>query len=152
MSPIYVAFARSPSLTVLYRSSKSMKVVLDNPARGAVVKVKIGKKTYSKKINSNSRTVKFKIKKPKYGKAISVKVYYGNKLIGTDRFCDTPGHVLYAKKLRKGMTKKQVKYTLNWGPAYYKGKHSSGWTRWGYLDGSYIYFKNGKVKKWYRAW
>ena len=52
-------------------------------------------------------------------------------------------------KIRKGMTKKQVKYT--WGPPDRKASSSGGWSYWYWDDGSYVDFKHGKVKYWYDA-
>ena len=135
----------------VYRKSKAITIKLQKPVKGAVAKVKIGKRTYKKKIRNNKRKVKIKIKKPKYGKKITIKLYYKGKLIGIDQCEDGEDWVLYGKKIKKGMTKKQVKYLYYWGLPNRKGSSSGGWSYWYYDDGSYIIFKNGKVRDWYNA-
>ena len=133
--------------TPIYRYSKRVTVKLKRAQPGSVVKLKIGKKTYSKKVHSK-KSVKIKIKKPKYGKEVTVWVTYKGKLIGVDDSDNYP-HVWYGKKIKRGMTKKQVKYT--WGSPDNKGSSSGGWSYWYWNDGSYVAFKRGKVKDWYRA-
>ena len=136
----------------VYRNTRSMWVRVSDPIKGAVVKVKIGKKVYKKKLNGKSRKVKFKIKKPrKYGFHFKVSVLYGKKVIGED-LCDG-GYwdvVMYAKKLKKGMTKRQAKYT--WGTPDDVQKSSGGHTFWIYefddQQPGWIDFKHGKVVDW----
>jgi transposase-like protein len=53
----------------VYRNSKKITIWLRNPIKGSIIKVKIGKKTYTKKIKTKKK-IKIKIKKPKYGKQI----------------------------------------------------------------------------------
>lgn len=137
--------------TNVYRNSKSITVTLKNPAKGATVFVKIGKKKYSKKAGKGKK-VKIKIKKPKkYGQKIYISVKYKGKRIGTTA---TYGYdtVYYAKNIKKGMTKKQFRNTYNyWGTPDDTASGSGGWTYWYYDDGSYIGFKKGKIKFWYDA-
>ena len=92
-----------------------------------------------------------------YGKAIKIKVYYKGKLVGAD-YCDedsdTYDYVFYAKDIKRGMTKKQVKNLYWWGSpdessSYSDGKHT--WTYWTYEDESWIEFKDGKARAWYDA-
>ena len=55
----------------------------------------------------------------------------------------------YAKKIAKGYTKKQVKWTDYWGSPDDTGSSSGGWSYWYYDDGSYVVFKHGRVRDWY---
>ncbi len=146
-------YSRSYNMThsVVYRSSNSVTVRLFNPAKGAVLKVKVGKKTYTKKIRNNKKKVKVKIRKTAYGKKVTLKLYYKGKQIGRDDCSHGEDRVLYAKKIKKGMTKKQVKYLYYWGPPRSKSSASGGWSYWHYSDGSYVAFKNGRVWSWYNA-
>ena len=144
--------------TVVYSNSKSVTVWLDHAKKGSVVKVKIGKKTYKKKVG-NKKKIKIKIKNPKYGSKVRIKVYYKNKLIGKcyyydsdeGEYCLDNDIVYYAKNIKKGMTKKQVKYLYYWGGPDDTASASGGWSYWYYDDGSSIGFKNGKVNYWYDA-
>lgn len=139
------------SHSTVFKNSKSIKVHIKNPAKGAVLKVKIGKKTYRKKINNNSKTIKIKIKKHPYGKRITINLYYRNKLIGKDKSEDCDDHVLFGRSIKKGMSKKKARYLYGWRDYDRTGSSSGGWSYWYYDDGSYVGFKNGKVKFWYNA-
>lgn len=124
--------------------SRKVKITMDSKLRGAVVKLKIGKKTYKKKLKSG-KTIKIRIKKPKFRQKVSIKVYYKGKLIGKDydsTYIVTPG-----KKVKVGMTKAEVKYI--WGSPDDTSSASGGWSYWFWDDGSYIGFRKGKVKYWY---
>lgn len=137
-------------ISAVYQKSRTVTIKLERPVKGATLKVRIGRKTYNKKITNNKKKVKIKIRKTPYGSKIVPKLYYKGTLVGTD-FSDDWDRVLYAKKIRKGMTKKQVKYTYEWGSPQRTASSSGGWTYWYYDDGSWIDFKNGKVKFWYNA-
>ncbi len=140
----------------IYRNSKSVTVKIANPAKGAVLKVKIGKKTYKKKITNNKKKIKVKIKKPKkYAQKFTIKLYYKGKLIGVpDSYLiddiETFDRVLYGKKIKKGMSKKQVRYLYDWGEPRDTASSSGGYTYWYYWSSKYVIFKNGKVKYWYK--
>ena len=145
--------------TTIFPKTKKVTVWLDNPVPGSFVKLKIGKKTYKKKVGYSSK-VKIKIKKPKYGKSVSLKVVYKGRVIGNcyyedDDFGDYEYEedeiVYYAKNIKKGMTKKQVKCLYYWGPPQDTASGSGNWSYWYYDDGSEIGFKNGKVRYWYDA-
>lgn len=135
--------------TYVYSNSKHVTVTLKHPAKGATVIVQIGKKKYKKKAGKGKK-VKVKIKKPKkYGQKIYIDVKYKGKWIGEASYYDV---VYYAKSIKKGMTKKQFKHTLNyWGSPDDTASASGGWTYRYYDDGSYIGFKKGKIKFWYNA-
>lgn len=130
--------------STVYRNSKSITIYLEAPLKGGLVQVKFGKKTYTKKITNNSKNIKIKIKKQKWGKKFTVKVTYKGIKLYSDW-----SYVWYAKKLKKGFTKKQAKYT--WGKPDDTASASGGWSYWYYDDGSYIGFKSGRVRYWYDA-
>lgn len=136
-------------ISPVYKKSKSVTIRLKNSIKGSVLKVKIGKKTY-KANTKGKKTIKLKIKKTAYGSIITPRLYYKGRLIGKD-VSDDWDCVLYAKDIKKGMKKKQVKYTYYWGSPDDTASASGGWSYWYYDDGSYIAFKKGKVKHWYNA-
>lgn len=127
----------------IYRNSKYFTAKLTHPLKGGVIKLKIGKKTYKKKIKNNSKKIKIKIKKPKWGKNYTVELTYKGKYIYSDWFT-----VWYAKNVKVGMTTKQVNYVRDWCEPEYKTSRSGGWKFWHYENGSMVAFKNGKVKYW----
>lgn len=138
-------WCKYPDIT---KNTRKVTLRLDSAIKGSVIKLKIGKKTYKKKINSDStRAVKIKIKKPKFGQKVSVKIYYGKRLIGEDY--DSTDIVTPGNRVKKGMKKAEVKYI--WGEPSDTASASGGWSYWFYDDGSYVSFKRGKVKKWYDA-
>ncbi len=129
------------------KDSKKILIEVTNPIKGAILKVKIGKKTFKKRLTNTKHHVRVKIKKPEYGKKIKVHLYYkGERIDGEiDYIYDV---VYYAKKIRKGMTTKQAKYTIDWYYPHDTYSYSNGYTYWWYDGGSYIVFKNGRVKRW----
>ena len=145
--------------TLVYPKSKSVTVWLDNVKPGSVVKIKIGKKTY-KKTTWGKGKIKFKIKKPKkYGKKVTMRVYYRGALIGRSYYyydddgyyLEDPEIVYYADRIKRGMTKKQVRCLSEWGSPSDTAKASGGRSYYYYDDGSVVLFKKGKVKAWYDA-
>lgn len=133
--------------TVAYKKKKYVKVYLsDNVYQGDLLTVKIGKKTYKKKITKSEKNpmYKLKIKKPKKNKKIHVYVTHrGEKVyLGWE-------YVMTSWNPKKGMTKKQVRNYTAWGDPDETRKASGGYSYWYYDDGSYIVFKRGRVKKWY---
>lgn len=159
----------SINCSTVYANSKTVTVKLHNAVKGSIVKVKIGKRTYKKKVKSNGKRKKItiKINNPKMGNKVIVKLYFKGKLIGKNyewveifnEFgeCEEEGYernddiVYFAKNIKKGMTKTQVKYCYNWGSPSSTGSYSNGMSYWYYDDGSYVGFKNGKVRSWYNA-
>ena len=134
--------------SMIYRNSKSVRVYLNHALKGAVVKVKIGKKTYKKTVKSNStKSVKIKIKKPKKaGKKVKVTMTYKGKLIGVDD-CAYWDIVWYAKAVKIGMTKKQCRYT--WGVPDRINKSSNGYEHWHWNNGDYLRFRRGRLDYWF---
>ena len=135
-------------ISSVFSNSKSITVRISHPLKGGTLQVKIGKKTYKKKIKNNSTKIKIKLKKkPKWGQKITAKFSYNGKVVGSET-----DYVYFSKKIRKGMTQKQVAYTVGWGDNDCTVSSSSGgWKFWHYEDGSMVAFKGGKVKYWYNA-
>ena len=133
----------------VYSNTTKLRVKLLRPSKGTVVKVKIGKKVYKKKVKRNSRKVVIKIKPPiKFGFKMSIKLLYKGKVVGGD-YCYDGDVIWYSTKVKTGMTKRQVRYT--WGKPRRKTSSSGGWSYWYYGDGSFVYFQYGRVRSWYNA-
>ena len=133
--------------STIYKNSKCVYITLDSPIKNAVLKVKIGKKTYTTKIKKQTKKVKVKIRRPAYGSKINIVLTYKGKVVGKDK--EPKDVVWYASHVKNNMTKNQVKYT--WGTPERTSSSSGGWNFWYYGDGSYVGFKKGKVKYWYDA-
>lgn len=137
----------------VYRNSKKVKITVKNAHYGDVLTMKIGKKTYKKviKTNASQYTVTFKIKKPnKYGKRIRtiLKDKYGGVLYDNNNNTDLKQkYVFYGKKIKKKMTKKQVKWLSDWGTPHHIN-HYTKTEQWVYGLGLYVYFRGGKVVGW----
>ena len=135
--------------STVYVSSTKVRVKLRNALKGSVVRVKIGKRIYSKKIKSSRvKKVTIRIRRPKMGQKVRINVKYRGKKIGTYSY-DSDDMVWYGNKVRDGMTKKQVRCT--WGSPSDTSSGSGGWSYWYWSDGSCVYFKNGRVYYWYDA-
>lgn len=132
----------------VWNNDKKVVIRLKNPSKGAVIKLQVGKRKYTRKIKNNKKTVTIKIKRANYGEKISAGLYYKGKKVGPD-WCDDEDRVWYSNRVRNGMTKKQVKYT--WGSPESRSSSSSGYSYWFWGDGSYVGFKNGRVRLWYNA-
>ena len=132
--------------STVYRTSKNITVYRKNPAKGAVVQVKVGKRTFKKKITSSSKKVTVPVKNLSYGVKAKINVYYKNKLIGSDKCYYRDDIVYYASEVTTGMTPNQVRYTL--GKSYHISNSSYGYTTWYYSGGS-VTFKNGRVVRWF---
>ena len=142
----------SLSVQKITKKSKRIKVTARNVHKGDVIKVKIGKKTYKYKLKSNKNKVthKFKIKRSKAGKKITVTVVnkYNQKLTSRSSI------VYYAMKVKKNMTKKQCKLVPGWAhPCRVYGWQN--WETWwydtnndGYEDDTFLQFRNGKLDSW----
>ena len=143
----------SVSTPTIYRSSKSLKVTAKNVHKGDKITVKVGKKTYTKKIKKDASKISYKqkIKKSKAGSKITVTVK--NKFKQT--VYSKSKKVYYASKIKKGMTKKQCKLVPGW--EYPGDKYVSGsWETWwydddndGYANDSYLEFYKGKLYGWH---
>ena len=158
LSPRYQSYNVN-NYTLVYPKSKSITLWLDNPRAGSVVKVKIGKKTYTKAVKGGKVKIKIK-KKPKYGKRVTIGVYNHGTLIGRSYYYDDDDGryyledkeiVYYADRIKRGMTKKQVRCLSEWGDPSETASGSGGRSYFYYDDGSVVLFKKGKVRAWYNA-
>lgn len=134
-------------MSIVTRKSKKVKVHSLYPfQRGDVLKLKIGKKKYSKKVNRGSKAV-IKIKKPKTWQKVSVSLYDANgKKVG--RSCKD--RVYYSNGVKRGMTKKQVRRTYGYGKPAFTSTLKGGYKAWFYWDddGStycVVFDKGGRV-------
>lgn len=132
-----------------YAKSRYVKGYIRGAFKGEKIKVKIGSKTYTAKVKRTAGKYKFKIRIGKHTPGQTVKIQLCSKT--GDVMYTYTGDLYYAKDIGKGYTKKQVKWTYYWGSPDDTASSSDGWSYWYYDDGSYIGFKNGKVKYWYDA-
>ena len=134
--------------TGVARDMKRIRVGIEYEKKGDVITVKIGKKTYKKKIKKNNTDdnvhyFKLKVAKPKAKKIkITVRDKKG-RIVGT-----ATEKVYYASKVRKGMTKNQCKKTIGWGSPDSVSTYKGG-TIWWYDDGSWLTFKGGRLVGWH---
>ena len=130
----------------MYKNQKTVKVVIKKAKKGDKAILKVAGKTYTKKFKSNKATYKhrFKVKKTQAGQKI---VLYLKDKRGNIKAHDKT-KVYYARNIRKGMTKQQVKLLPGWGSPD-KTSIYGKYTTW-YYDGysEAVYFYNGKVTGW----
>lgn len=135
----------------IFKDSTKVKVVATNVKRGDIIRLKIGKKTYTKKVKSTKAklTATIKIKKPGfYGKKYTLSLRRKGKTIASSK-----EYVYLSKTVYTGYTKKQVKWLVYWNDPDKKKKSASSekwcydWEDDGRYD-AYLYFKNGKVSGW----
>ena len=139
--------SNSPKIAIknVYGSSKKAKVTVKRIHKGDVVKLKIGKKTYRKKVTKNksklSWTTRIKMAKPGTKIKVTVLNRFKQKL-------SSKSDVVYlARKVRLGMTRKQVKLVPGHNCAD-KVRHKGPVTCYVYdWDGcgEYLYFRNGEL-------
>lgn len=142
------------AFSTVYRGSKKVVVRVENAHKGDYIIVKIGKKTYKKKIKKDAKNKKYTIKikkKKKAGSKYQVIVY--NKF--KQKLDQEKDKVYYASKLKKGMTKKQCKLVPGWEhpkEIYVSGRFTTWWyddDDDGYADDSYLEFYKGKLYGWH---
>jgi len=128
---------------------KSKKVVVHSLwpfQKGDVLKMKIGKRKYAKKVSKGTKAV-FKIKKQKTWQKITVSLYdKDGKKVG--KSCK--GRVYYTNGVAEGMTKKQVKRSYGYGKPDFTTTLKGGYKAWFYWedDGStscVVFDKRGRV-------
>ena len=122
--------------------TRDVTVKLERPWKGAIIKLKIGKKTYKKKLG-NSKKVKFQIAPAKYKERISVTITYKGKTIGKLWKDTAINKVQYARKIQLGMTESEVKKI--YGAPYSTGAAVGGYIYWFY-KGWTVTFQNGRVR------
>lgn len=133
----------------IYAKNKYVKGYLRGAIKGEKIVVKVGKKTYSATVNKTSKKYPFKIYIGNHKPGITVKTYL--RTATKDTVFTSSDTLYYAYKIKKGFTKKQVKWTKTWGSPSDTASAANGWSYWYYDDGSEIDFKNGKVYWWYDA-
>ena len=128
----------------VYKSSKYAYVECSNVSAGDMIKIKIGGKTYKKKIKQSKKLLKTKVYIGTHaaGTKISASLYNsrGQKL---DSYSDM---VYFGNKLYVGMTSKQALLTT-WGKPVSKATYY-GIKEWVYRSGNqvvYVYISGGKV-------
>ena len=134
-------------MSIVTRKSKKVKVrSLWSFQKGDVLKLKIGKKKYAKKVNKGSKAV-IKIKRPKTWQKVSVSLYdaSGAKVGKTCK-----ERVYYSNGVKRGMTKKQVRRSYGYGKPDFTSTLDGGYKAWFYWDGDgstycVVFDKRGKV-------
>jgi len=142
----FAATKIAPTLT----NSTKTKITARYVAKGDCFKVKIGKKTYTKKIKKTVKKCTFTVKHKKASVGTKIKVTHYNKF--NQKMDSTAESIVFGgKKLKKGMTKKQVKMLYGYGSPDASSNGKYGWWQYNYEDGGpwkIIYFRNGKVNHW----
>lgn len=131
----------------IYARNGYVKGYLKGAIKGEKIVVKAGKKTYTATVKKTSNKYNFKINISRHTPGITVKTYLCTAT--KDILFTSSDTLYYASKIKKGFTKKQVKYTRYWGSPDDTASSSGGWSYWYYDDGSSVTFKNGKVVNWY---
>ena len=132
----------------VYTKDRYVKGYIKGAFKGETILVKIGKKKYTATIKNTSKKYKFKIRIGKHSPGQKIKILLYSRT-GDCLYTQYNIRMYYARKIAKGFTKNQVKWTDNWGLPDSSASGSGGWSYWYYDDGSYIGFKNGKVRYWY---
>lgn len=129
----------------VFRTSTKAKLTVTNGAKGDKLKIKIGKRIYTKKLKSNKKKQKIQvgIKKAATGSKIKITLYdkFGAKK-GTDS-----DMVYYGKKIYVGMSARNATLTT-WGSPVRRNNWGTGYKQWVFESGNstlYAYIKNGKV-------
>lgn len=127
----------------LFKGKKVVKVYFNDFVHGDVLKVKIGSKTYKKKIKfDGEKTVKVKIKRSVAGKKVTVTLYdHFGKKVQRDK-----SKVWRGKYIYQGDTKKQVKMTYGFGTPDHINYYTDH-EQWCY-DGAYLYFYGNSLRSW----
>ncbi len=135
----------------IYKNTKNVKIKAENVQKGDVLKLKIGKKTYTKKIKKDAleTSIKFKIKKPGfYGKKYKITLNRKGKVVAKES-----EYVYLSDTVYVGYTKKKVKWLTGWNSPDHKNisayteQWCYDWDGDGWTD-AYLYFRNGKVSNW----
>lgn len=134
---------------VFYENKRYITGYVTNVLKGESIKIQFGKRSYTTKIRKNASHYKFKIRVGHHKTGAKYKVYLRNRF-GSTIIWDSDNEVYYRKSIKVGMTKYQFRHVYNyWGSPDNISSWSGGWSKWSWDDGSYVYFKNGKIKYWY---
>ena len=133
----------------VYKNTKKVTVKAKNVKKGDIIKLKIGGKTYKKKVKKTASKykVKIKIRKPGfYGKKYKLTLNRKGKVIAKEK-----QYVFLSDTVYVGYTKKMVKWLVYWNDPYKKNRNSRG-EQWCYDwddQRAYLYFDNkGVVTDW----
>ena len=139
------------SVNWIFKNTKNVKIKAKHVKKGDVIKLKIGKKTYTKKVTKDAleTTVKIKIKKPGfYGKKYKLTLTRKGKDVAKES-----EYVYLSDTVYVGYSKKKVKWLVDWNDPD-KKNYSAYSEQWCYdwdgdgLHDAYLYFRNGKVSNW----
>ena len=128
-------------LKPVYKTSKKAVLKTKGNLKGCTAVLKIGKKTYKKKITKKNQILKFKIKKPSAGKKITVRILKGKKELFMGNLS-----VLFQKKIKKGMSIKRAKQTYEYEYNRFAPKKTGNREIWKFGKVKVI-LKNNKVQK-----
>lgn len=136
----------------IYKNTKTVTVDATNVVKGDKITLKIGNKTYSKKITETAKKarVKIKIKSPGfYGKKAQLKLVRKGKTVAKGS-----EYIYLSNIVKVGYTKKTVKWLTYWNKPVKKTSTAYSemwWYDWdedGYTEAS-LTFRNGRVTNWY---
>lgn len=129
----------------VFRTSTKATLKIKNGNKGDKLKIKIGSKTYTKRLKSDKKkqNITFNIKKASAGSKINITLYdkFGNKK-ATDS-----DMVYYGTKIYIGMSSHNATLTT-WGPPVRRNNWGTGYEQWVFESANstlYAYIKNGKV-------
>ena len=131
--------------------TRKIKVTWDNIQKTDVIKIKIGKKVYSKKVKNNKTVQYVNIKLSKAGTKLTIWIENKFKQRRSDKYTD----VVYSNTgLKVGMTKAQARLVAGWRYPDDKNYYTYD-EQWCYDDDgdgihdSYLYFNNkGRLTGW----
>ena len=126
----------------VYQKSKKMTLKARGNLKGCKVLVRIGGKTYKKMITRKNQKISFRIPKGAVGRKIKVRLLKESKELL--RYTD---HVYYAEKIKKGMSKKNAKETLEYSRVGYNIKKSGNKEIWDCPSYEKVILKNNRVEK-----
>lgn len=133
----------------IYKHTTKVIVDVKNPVKGDRIKLKIGSKTYTRKVTKTAKKLRVKIKITKpgfYGKKYNLALVRNGKIVARER-----QYVFLSNYVHVGDTKSKVKWLTYWNDPDRKNKYASG-EQWCYdWDGerAYLYFNNrGVVTDW----
>ena len=133
----------------IYKHTTKVFVDVKNPVKGDRIKLKIGNKTYTRKVTKTAKKlrVKIRISKPGfYGKKYNLALVRKGKTVARE-----VQYVFLSNYVHVGDTKSKVRWITYWNDPDKKNQYASG-EQWCYDWGdvrAYLYFNNrGVVTNW----
>ncbi len=129
---------------VFYTSTKA-KLTVRHGSKGDKLKVKIGGRTYTKKLKSNKKKQKITIKIKKAAAGSKIKITLFDKY-GAKKGAES-GMVYYGNAIYVGMSARNATLTT-WGSPVRRNNWGTGYEQWVFESANstvYAYIKNGKV-------